>query len=128
MRERTLTFVKPGHLDVARDIFEYVCFCLMEECEKNLVGLLKPSRKQMEEFYFHTREMPFYEAMIGRYISDGLVACTWSGRGIVERIRVLAGNTDPKKAESWTIWGKFGNDSLDVAYREGRFLENVFLL
>ena len=125
IEQRTLIFVKPGHLVVGNDIFDYLNSKLNGGFGYTIDGYILPTWEQMDEFYSHTRGMPFHDATIERYVKEGLLVRRYYGENLIERVRHFAGDKDPLKAEPWTIRGMFGTDSFKMALRERRFLENV---
>lgn len=71
--------------------------------------------------------MPIYDATINAFLhsEEGIVLSVYSGENIIKRIRHVIRNTDPQKAEPETIRKVFSKDSLEQAFNERRYLNNV---
>ncbi len=125
--QRTLVFVKPGHLEKSAEIFDYLDSNLKGDFYRRRLQQFKPSWEQMDEFYVHTRGKIFHIPTIDRYTKEGIVLSIYSGENIIKRVKFWVGDTDPSEAEPWTVRGRFGTDSLEKAYEyeKRRFLENV---
>ena len=73
------------------------------------------TRKQAEEHYKHIKEKPFFkdtvEHLMGilHQVSAVLMLVYW-GEEAVERIRKIAGATNPEKAQPWSIRGGMGRN------------------
>ncbi|MHA1616357.1 MAG: nucleoside-diphosphate kinase [Candidatus Njordarchaeales archaeon] len=65
------------------------------------------------------------EWLIKFITSSPVVALVVEGENAIERMRKLAGYTDPAKAEKGTIRGDFGIDSIAKANEEKRATENL---
>lgn len=57
--------------------------------------------------------------------SGPIVAMVLEGNEAIPIVRKLIGSTEPKKAESYTVRGRFSTDSYDLAEKEGRAILNI---
>ncbi len=130
--ERTLDFIKPGNYWLSLEIFE----CLGDLLKKDLVSSfsrtlafhLNPVPEELiREHYKEHYGKVFYDWTIKAFLEseDGIVLRVYRGINIVNRVRNAIGNIDPQKAKSYTIRGRFSNDSFDIAMSEKRYLNNV---
>ncbi len=128
--ERTLTILKPGNFGYCLEIF----WCL-EDLLGKIGGFSRtiPSHifripeEIMKKHYENISNLPNYQATVDAFVhsEDGIVTCVYSGKNIIKRVRDAIGHTDSQKAEPWTVRAIFGKDSLEVAAREKRYLNNV---
>lgn len=126
--EKTLTFIKPGNFNYHSDIF----VCLDELLERDFTKTVSFHLKKIpediiREHYESIRRESFYDWTINAFLESeqGIVLRVYSGNDIVQRVRNVIGDTDPQKAKSGTVRAVFSNDSLEVAFREKRYLNNV---
>lgn len=90
--------------------------------------LFQPSRKLVEEHYIEHKEKPFFEELIEYIIKGPIMAMEVEGESVVEIMRIMIGDKDPRKAQPGTIRGDFaysltqniihGSDSIESAERE----------
>ncbi|MDD9973339.1 MAG: nucleoside-diphosphate kinase [Candidatus Poribacteria bacterium] len=130
--EQTLVLIKPD--GVQRGLIGEV-IARYEHKGLKIVGmkLLQFPRDTAETLYAIHQGKPFYDVLIEFIISAPIVALAIEGRGAIELVRILNGETDPKKSQPGTIRGDFSinithnivhaSDSLQSAHRE---LEIVF--
>jgi nucleoside-diphosphate kinase len=57
--------------------------------------------------------------------SGPVVAMVLEGNEAIPIVRKLIGSTEPKKAESYTVRGRFSTDSYDLAEKEKRAILNI---
>ena len=53
------------------------------------------------------------------------ILTVYSGNNIIYRVRRAVGETDPRKAKQGSVRQIFSGDSLEIAAREARYLNNV---
>ncbi|MCF6464986.1 nucleoside-diphosphate kinase [Clostridium sp. Cult2] len=90
--------------------------------------LFQPSRKLVEEHYIEHKKKPFFEELIEYIIKGPIMAMEVEGESVVEIMRIMIGDKDPRKAQPGTIRGDFaysltqniihGSDSIESAERE----------
>lgn len=90
--------------------------------------LFQPSRELVEEHYIEHKEKPFFEELIEYIIKGPVMAMEVEGESVIEIMRIIIGDKDPKKAQPGTIRGDFaysltqniihGSDSIESAERE----------
>ncbi|MDE0468189.1 MAG: nucleoside-diphosphate kinase [Candidatus Poribacteria bacterium] len=130
--EQTLVLIKPD--GVQRGLIGEI-IARYEHKGLKIVGmkLLQFPRETAETLYAIHQGKPFYDVLIEFIISAPIVALAIEGRDAMELVRILNGETDPKKSQPGTIRGDFSinithnivhaSDSLQSAQRE---LEIVF--
>ena len=127
MIEQTLVLIKPDA--VKRDLIGRI----LSEYERNHLKIVKlkmltVTRELAEKHYAEHEGKDFYNDLIEYIVSGPLVALVLEGKNAVQRIRLLNGHTDPKKATDNTIRSLYGlslsnntvhaSDSLESAKRE----------
>ena len=97
----------------------------LSESKLRIIGakIVRVSRELAEKHYGELREnqirkhgpekgMMIYEGTLkyiqGQYHADRVLALVYSGENAIEKIRELAGSTNPEDAEPVSIRGKFG--------------------
>jgi len=77
--------------------------------------------------YENIKGKPFYDWTIKAFLEsrEGILLRVYSGNNIIEKSRKAAGHTDPMKAEPDTIRAIFSKDSLEIAFKGKRYLNNV---
>lgn len=96
--------------------------------EISAMKLIRPSAGAAEEHYYEHRNKVFYNELI-KYITRGYVcALIIEGENVINSVRKINGETDPFKAETGSIRGRFAlsktencvhsSDSEDSAERE----------
>ena len=100
--EQTLVIVKPEA--VARGLIGEV----IRQCEAeglSIRGLKMVALEQIkaEGFYQVHRQQPFFESLTRFMASGPCVAMVLEGEGAIQRVRLLMGATDPRKAAESTI-------------------------
>ena len=130
--EQTLVLIKPD--GVQRGLIGEV-IARYEQKGLKIVGmkLLQLPRDTAEELYAVHHGKSFYDVLIEFMTSAPIVALAIEGRGAIDLVRTLNGETDPKKSQPGSIRGDFSinithnvvhaSDSLRSAQRE---LEIVF--
>ncbi len=108
-KERTLTFLKP-------DVFENNhcgdVLSLIEKAGFKILAakMVKLTEAQAKKFYAVHSGKPFLEDLV-KYVTRGpVMALVLEGQNAIARYRELMGATDPRKADSATLRGKFGKD------------------
>jgi len=126
--EQSFVFIKPGNFEYCLEIFDCLDDLLKSDFSKQMpVHLLKVPEKIIREHYKNIEGKVFYEATIHAFLKSerGIVLTVYSGENIIQRVRGAIGNTNPKKAKPGTIRRIFSEDSLELAFGERRYLNNV---
>lgn len=87
-----------------------------------------PSREMVATHYAHLSEKPFFPTLLEYLTSGQVMAVVWRGPSVINRLRILAGETDPVNAAPGTIRGDLASsvdanlvhtsDSIDASKRE----------
>ena len=130
MLERTIPFVKPGHIDVAENIFFDLEYKLGRGTFDRLITPVQiyPVRGLMEEIYAHIKPFPTFKPTIEGYLRQGLVLGAYSGEDIVSRVRAIVGPTCSELAKKDfpdTLRAKYGRGSWQKSIETGESLQNA---
>jgi nucleoside-diphosphate kinase len=111
--EKTLIIIKPDGLikSLTGNIIT-----MLSETKLKIVGakILKVPRELAEKHYAHLKETKpkvFEETInyiMGKYHTDRVFVLVYKGEGAVEKVREIAGVTNPEEARPITIRGKYG--------------------
>jgi len=126
--EKTLVLLKPGNFERRLEVFTCLDDLLREDFTKTNSFHVHPVPAELiKAHYEDIKGKPFYDWTVKAFLEsrEGIILRVYSGNNIIERSRKAIGNTDPKKAKQGTIRQRFSNDSLDIAFREKRYLNNV---
>jgi len=123
--QKTLVIIKPDGLmkSLTGNIISK-----LSETKLKIVGakVLKVPRELAEKHYAHLKESrpKVYEETInyimGKYHTDRVFVLVYKGKNAIEKVRQIAGVTNPEDAQPITIRGKYGR----INSRTGVF-ENV---
>lgn len=107
--ERTVVLIKPdavkkGAIGEIMSRFEKMGFLLVA------AKFLRLPDDLLDIWYAHHKDKSFYPELKTFMTSTPVMAMLWEGEGIIEKIRVLCGPTDSKRAPKGTIRGDFGYD------------------
>jgi len=110
MSERTLVIIKPDAFSkkiVGRVIttFEEKGFKIVA-CKMVLL-----TREKAEEFYKEHKGRDFYEPLINFMSSNPCLVMVMEGEKATQKIRDIAGNTDPQRAEEGTLRRLYAQDN-----------------
>ncbi|SET33808.1 nucleoside diphosphate kinase [Natronincola peptidivorans] len=102
--------------------FEKKGFILLE------AKLATPSRATVEEHYAEHKGRPYFQELVDFILEGPVMAMVVEGENVIEVIRLMVGDKDPRKAMPGTIRGDFANtmtkniihasDAVDTAERE----------
>jgi nucleoside-diphosphate kinase len=112
MNQATLVLIKPDGLK--RSLTGNI-LTRLSETKLKIVGakIVRVSVELAEEHYSHLKDKPFYPELI-KYITGQLhgdnrvMALVYWGEGAIEKVRELAGATNPEEAEPTTIRAQYG--------------------
>ncbi|MDI6704544.1 MAG: nucleoside-diphosphate kinase [bacterium] len=112
MIQQTLVLIKPDGLK--KSLTGNILTRLSEtKLEIVAAKIVRVSRQLAEEHYRHMRDKPFFEELI-KYIQGELhdrrkvLAMIYWGEDAINKVRVLAGATNPEKADPVSIRGAYG--------------------
>jgi len=109
--EQSLVLIKPDGLvkSLTGNIIS-----VLSETKLKIVGakIVKVPRELAEKHYEQHKGKPFYENLIdyimGKFHTDRVLALVYHGENAIEKIRKLAGSTNPEEADPISIRGKYG--------------------
>ena len=112
MIQQTLVLIKPDGLK--KSLTGNILTRLSEtKLEIVAAKIIRVSRQLAEEHYSHMKDKPFFNELI-RYIQGELhdrrkvMAMVYWGESAIQKVRQLAGATNPEEAESTSIRGAYG--------------------
>lgn len=105
--ERTLVLVKPD--GVNRGLIGKVIARIENKGFRLVAVKMMQMEKELAERHYQEHQgKPFFAALVEFITSGPIVAMVWEGKGVIEGVRRLMGETDPLKALPGTIRGDFG--------------------
>ncbi len=112
--QQTLVIIKPDGL---KKSLTGNILTRLSEAKLRIVGakVVRVSRELAERHYAHLKEKPFFEGVI-QYICGEVygeqykrvLALVYEGDDAIEKVRKLAGSTNPEVAEPTSIRGQYG--------------------
>lgn len=123
--DATLVLLKPDARQ--RNLVGEVLHRIEEEgLELDTIRTVQPTEELLADHYQEHTGEDFYPGLVEYMMEDpGVVAVKVTGDDAVQRMRNLAGDTEPASAEEGTIRGELGTDSYEQADAEGRGLHNL---
>jgi len=121
MTEKTFVMIKPDHVYQSEEIFAD----LDNFGERVQTAVVTVSKELIEEHYSVHRDKPFFKYMTEAFVGKQVTVAIYRGNEMIKTIMYLCGPTDPSKAPSNTIRGKYSTDSLEAATLETRPCRNV---
>lgn len=117
--DKTLVLLKPD--GIAKSLTGNIITKLSEaKLEIAACRCLRVSKELAEEHYKHLKDEPFYDELIrfimGEFHKRKLLAMVYCGDNALQKVRELAGATNPEEAESDTIRGKYGRITTKGVY------------
>lgn len=112
--QQTLVLIKPDGLK--KSLTGNILTKLSEAKLRILAAkVVRVSRELAEKHYAHLKDRPFFEEVV-KYIQGKLhgkeyervLAFVYQGDDAIERVRKLAGTTNPEEADATTIRGAYG--------------------
>jgi nucleoside-diphosphate kinase len=106
MIERTFIMIKPD--GIQRGLIGEI-IARFERRGMKIVGMkfVYPSKEMAEKQYEIHRGKSFYEGLIDYITSGPILAIILEGEAIIEQVRKMVGETDPKRASPGTIRGDY---------------------
>ncbi len=131
--EGTIFFVKPRNEEIAYQVFDYLDSLLEKDGNdfRQISGIWQinhPPIRLVEEHYKNLVGRLPDEILTNTFeaFRNGTIFLSYyKGKDIVQKIKKCLGETDPNRAEDWTVRGKFRKDSLEEAFKERRYLNNT---
>ena len=125
--EKTFIMIKPD--GVKRGLIGEIISRIERKGYKiNQAKLFKPSLELVEEHYGEHREKPFFGELVDFIAGEDVMAMEVMGEDVVDVMRLLIGDKNPKLASPGTIRGDLstslsentihGSDSVESAIRE----------
>lgn len=113
MKQQTLVLIKPEAIQ--KKIIGHVLNKFADDDEIEIVGIKQVivTKELAEKHYEQLRNKPFFPGLIDyiqgkKYGIKCLIAIVFEGENCIERVRNIAGATNPEEAKPTTIRGAFG--------------------
>ena len=108
--ERTLVIIKPD--GVRRGLIGQVITRYEQKGFKIIAGkLMMANEETVKEHYIEHKDKDFYEELIEYFLEGLIFVMVVEGENVIEIVRNIHGNKDPKKALPGTIRGDFANST-----------------
>ena len=112
MLEQTLILIKPDGL---KKSLTGNILTRLSETKLKIVGakVVRASRELAKKHYEHLKDKPFFEELI-KYLTGELhqtprvLAMVYEGEDAIDKVKKLAGATNPEEAEPTSIRGAYG--------------------
>ncbi|MFA5336560.1 MAG: nucleoside-diphosphate kinase [Candidatus Omnitrophota bacterium] len=112
MDQKTLVVIKPDGL---KKSLTGNILARLSESKLEIVAakIIRVSRELASEHYKHMKDKPFFDELI-KYLQGELherrkvMAMVYWGENAIEKVRKLAGSTNPEEADPTTIRGSYG--------------------
>ncbi len=73
------------------------------------IKMINPTKEMVEEHYDEHKEKPFFEELVNFILQGPVVGIIVEGENVIEVIRLMVGDKNPKFALPGTIRGDFAN-------------------
>ena len=125
MQEKTLIIIKPDAIE--KELVDSIFSELDNLGQRSLTIKIPVDMNKILSHYEDSikkhgetlRKKLFY------FENKEIILALLEGEDIIKKAKDKIGATDPKKSPLGTIRQKYGDDSLDVAMREGRLVRNL---
>ena len=119
MNQKTLVLIKPD--GIGKSLTGNIITKLSEaKLEIAACKCVRVSRELAEKHYIHLKDKPFFEELIrfimGEFHKPKVLAMVYYGDEALNKVRALAGATNPEEAEVDSIRGKFGRITTKGVY------------
>jgi nucleoside-diphosphate kinase len=110
-RQQTLVIIKPDGL---KKSLTGNIITTLSETKLKIMGckVVRVNKELAEEHYQHLREEKFFDELMkyimGEYHTKRVMAMVWEGPDAINKVRQIAGATNPEHADAVTIRGKYG--------------------
>jgi len=118
MAEKTLVLIKPDAIakGLAGNIISDI-----DKIGLKIIGLkiVKVKKELAEEHYYEHKEKPFFQDLISHitgklHNNSNVIAIVYEGENAIKKIRELAGETNPEKADFISLRGKYGRINAQI--------------
>lgn len=119
MIQQTLVLIKPDGLQKS---LTGNILTRLSETRLDIVAakVVRVSRELAEKHYCHLKDKPFFEDLIryicGEFHKRKVMAMVYYGENAIEKVRKLAGATNPEEAEAVSIRGAYGRITTTGVY------------
>jgi len=108
--QRTLVIIKPDAF--SKKIAGRIIMKFEDEGFKIVAcKMVLLSREKAEEFYEEHKGQEFYEPLVNFMSSNPCLVMVLEGENVTQKIRDIAGNTDPQKAKEGTLRRLYAQDN-----------------
>ncbi len=118
--QQTLIIIKPDGL---KKSLTGNILTKLSETRLTIIGakVVRVSRDLAEKHYHHLKDKPFFDDLIvyiqGKYHQcERVMALVYQGNGAIEKVRQIAGATNPEEADPTSIRGAYGRITTKGVY------------
>ncbi len=117
--EQTLVIIKPDGL--VKSLTGNIVTKLSETKLKIIAAkVVRVNRDLAEKHYYHLKTKPFFDDLIHYIMGDlhtnRVLAMVYYGEGAIQKVRDIAGATNPEEADSVSIRGMYGRITTKGVY------------
>ena len=119
MSEQTLVLIKPDGL---KKSLTGNILTRLSETKLDIVAakITRVSKELAERHYYQMKDKPFYpeliEYIMGAFHKKKVMAMVYWGEGAIEKVRTMAGATNPEEADPVSIRGSYGRITTKGVY------------
>jgi len=104
--ERTLVLIKPDAVE-KKIMGEIISIYEKKGLHIIAMKIVKPSAKIAEEHYIEHKDKPFFKELVSFITRSEVCALIIEGENVISTLRKINGATDPLKAETGSVRGRF---------------------
>lgn len=120
MKQQVLVIIKPDGL---KKSLTGSILTKLSESKLEIIGakVVTPTRDLAEKHYGHMKTKPFFEDIVRYFCGDihktkRILLLLYQGENAIEKLRKIAGSTNPEEAEPTTIRGSYGRITTKGVY------------
>ncbi|MBN1384856.1 MAG: nucleoside-diphosphate kinase [Elusimicrobia bacterium] len=120
MKQQALVIIKPDGL---KKSLTGSILTKLSESKLEIIGakVVRPTRELTEKHYSHMKDKPFFEDIVKYFCGDihrtrRILLLVYQGESAIEKLRSIAGSTNPEEAEPTTIRGSYGRITTKGVY------------
>ncbi len=122
MNQRTLIFIKPGHVHLKEKVLKRLDMFGRRIMHKELD---KAPRRIIEEHYSPHKAKSFFKELVEEFADKPVVVAIYEGEDVIQKVIDATGPTDPLKAPKGTIRRDFTDEKVWKMETGPRLMNNV---
>lgn len=120
MKQQALIIIKPDGL---KKSLTGSILTKLSESKLEIIGakVVMPTKELAEKHYSHLKTKPFFEELVSYFCGEihktkRVLLLLYQGENAIEKLRNIAGSTNPEEAEPTTIRGSYGRITTKGVY------------